>query len=219
MVGSAWMPCERPMVGVILCSRARRLRAASSASMSRSRRSVARTSCTLKAGVEHVGRGHALVDEARLRADDLGEMGQERDDVVLHLALDRVDALHVEGGLGALLPDHLGRLLRDDAEVGERRRGMGLDLEPDAELGLGRPDGHHLGAAVAGDHRLISSSRRGDRPSEAVAGWLLDGCGERKRRAPRNQCLASVQSFGNRILSKGGQRNTSFPLPTVGDAR
>ena len=45
-----------------------------------------------EAGVEHVGRGHALVDEARVGADELGEMGQEGDDVVLGLALDLVDA-------------------------------------------------------------------------------------------------------------------------------
>jgi hypothetical protein len=36
------------------------------------------------------------VDEARLRADDLRQVGQERDDVMLHLAFDVVDALHVE---------------------------------------------------------------------------------------------------------------------------
>jgi hypothetical protein len=29
---------------------------------------------------------------------------------------------------------------------------MSLDLEPDAELGFRRPDGHHLGTAVTGDH-------------------------------------------------------------------
>ena len=45
-----------------------------------------------EAGVEHVGGGHALMDEARLGADMLGEIGQEGDDVVLGLALDRVDA-------------------------------------------------------------------------------------------------------------------------------
>ena len=48
VVGSAWMPCERPMVGVSLYSRARRSSASSSASTSAMRRSAARTSCTLK---------------------------------------------------------------------------------------------------------------------------------------------------------------------------
>ena len=33
------------------------------------------------------------------RADDLGEVGEEGDDVVLHLALDLVDARDVEDGL------------------------------------------------------------------------------------------------------------------------
>ena len=57
-----------------------------------------------EAGVEHVGRGHALMHEARLRPDDLGEMGQEGDDVVLDLALDRVDARDVEGGVAGPCP-------------------------------------------------------------------------------------------------------------------
>ena len=46
----------------------------------------------VEAGVEHVGRGHALVHEARLGADDFGQVGEEGDDVVLGLALDLVDA-------------------------------------------------------------------------------------------------------------------------------
>ena len=50
-----------------------------------------------EAGIEHVGRGHALMDKARLRADVLGEVGQKGDDVVLRLALDLVDARDLEG--------------------------------------------------------------------------------------------------------------------------
>ena len=106
----------------------------------------------VEAGVEHVGRGHALVHEARLRADDLGQMGEEGDDVVLDLALDRVDALDVEGGVLALGPDRRRRLLRDDAELGHGVGGMRLDLEPDAEARLRLPDRGHLGAGVARDH-------------------------------------------------------------------
>ena len=49
-----------------------------------------------EAGVEHVGAGHALMDEARVGADELGEMGEEGDDVVLGHALDLVDARDVE---------------------------------------------------------------------------------------------------------------------------
>ncbi len=49
-----------------------------------------------EAGVEHVRRGHALMQEAGLGPDMLGEIGQEGDDVVLGLALDLVDARDVE---------------------------------------------------------------------------------------------------------------------------
>ena len=58
----------------------------------------------VEAGVEHVGRRHALVHEARFRADDLGEMGEEGDDVVLGLALDLVDPRDVELGVSCPWP-------------------------------------------------------------------------------------------------------------------
>ena len=58
----------------------------------------------VEAGVEHVRGGHALMDEARLRPDDLGKMGEEGDDVVLDLALDGIDPLQVEADRAGLLP-------------------------------------------------------------------------------------------------------------------
>ncbi len=114
-----------------------------------------------QAGVEHVRRGHALVDEARVGADELGEVGEEGDDVVLHFALDGVDLLDVELRRAALVPDGAGGLPGNDAQFGERVAGMRLDLEPDAELGLGRPDRDHLGAAIARDHDGASLSEFG----------------------------------------------------------
>ena len=151
MVGSAWMPCERPMVGVSLCSKARRLSAASKLVDIGDQDIGGAHELHVEAGVEHVGRGHALVHEARLGADDLGEVGEEGDDVVLDLALDLIDARDVEFGVLALFPDRLRRVLRDDAELGHGVGGMRLDLEPDAELRLRRPDRRHLGAGIAGD--------------------------------------------------------------------
>ena len=154
VVGSAWMPCERPIVTVSLCSKARRLSASSSLSRSASRRSLARGELHVEAGVEHVGRGHALMDEAASGPTNLGEMCQERDDVMLGDGFDLVDARDVEGGGAALFPDGLCRFLRDDAEFGQRVAGMRLDLEPDAEFGFRRPDGHHFRPGVTGDHGL-----------------------------------------------------------------
>ena len=48
VTGSAWMPCERPITGVSLCSKARRFSASRRASMSAIRMSDARASCTAR---------------------------------------------------------------------------------------------------------------------------------------------------------------------------
>ena len=60
------------------------------------RMSEARVSCTARQVSSTIGRGHALMDEARLGPDEFGEMGQKGDDVVLGDLLDRVDAGDVE---------------------------------------------------------------------------------------------------------------------------
>jgi hypothetical protein len=89
------------------------------------------------------------MQEARFRPHMLGHRGEEGDDVVLHLPLDGIDAGDVEA---AALPHRFGRVLGDEPELGHGFGGIGLDLEPDAEPGLGLPDASHLGAAIAGDH-------------------------------------------------------------------
>ena len=94
--------------------------------------------------------------EARIGSDDLGQMGQEGDDVVLDLALDLVDPRHVERGILGLGPDRLGGRLGDDAELGHGIGGMRLDLEPDAVAGLGGPDRGHVGPGVTRDHQAAS---------------------------------------------------------------
>jgi hypothetical protein len=127
----------------------------------------------VEAGVEHIRRGHALMHEARLGTDDFGEVREERDDVVLGLALDRIDACDVESGVPRLLPDREGGFLGDDAKLGHRIGGVRLDLEPDAKAGLGVPDGNHLGAGITRDHvdldrrRSRSTRRRARRQSSA----------------------------------------------------
>ena len=102
-----------------------------------------------EAGVQHVRRRHALVDESCFGSHMLGEIGQERDHVVVGLPLDLVDPRHLEP---APLPHRLGGGLRNHPEFGHRVAGVGLDLEPDAEPVLRLPDGGHLRAAVPGNH-------------------------------------------------------------------
>src|SRR4029077_4767344 len=89
---------------------------------------------------------------ARLRSDDLAEMGEKGDDVVLDLALDRIDACRVEGCVLSFLPDLLCGALRNDPELRHRVRRMRLDLEPDAIARARIPDRRQLRSRVAGDH-------------------------------------------------------------------
>ena len=114
-----------------------------------------------EAGVEHVGRRHALVQEARLRPHDFGDVGQERDDVVLGRALDLVDAVGVELGVLALGPDGGGGVLGDHAQLRHRVRRVRLDLEPDAIAGLGGPDVGRLRPGIARDHGAERSEEEG----------------------------------------------------------
>ena len=94
-----------------------------------------------EAGVEHVRRGHPEMNESPLGSDQFGQFRGESDHVVArHIfeCLDAADALP-RVGLIAPLADRLGRSLGDHTQFGLSIAGMRLDLEPDAESGLGRP--------------------------------------------------------------------------------
>src|SRR5215472_11559962 len=92
------------------------------------------------------------MNETCLWTNMFGEVCEEGNEVVPGLSLDRVDALDVEN---AVLADRARRRLGDDAERRLRIAGMGLDLEPDPQSLLGRPDPGHRGAAVARDHGRV----------------------------------------------------------------
>ena len=152
VVGSAWMPWLRPIVTRVLVLEGAALQRGQQP-VEIGEQDVARPrQLHAEAGVEHVGRGHALVDEARIRPDEFGKMRQEGDHVVLGHAFDLVDLRLSNVGGVALFPDGAGGLYRNDADFGQRVAGMRLDLEPDAEACLWRPDGDHLGPRIAWDH-------------------------------------------------------------------
>jgi hypothetical protein len=109
-----------------------------------------------QAGVEHVGRGHALVHEARLGPDDLGQMGQEGDDVVLGLALDLVDPVDVEGGVLALFPDFLAASLGITPSSASASAAW-ASISNQMRNGLGRPDSRWTRIRASGACRLPSS--------------------------------------------------------------
>ena len=146
------MPCERPIIGREFMFEGAAFQRGEQGVDVREKNVGRPRELHRKTGVEHVGRGHALMDEARLGPDEFGEMGQKGDDVMMRDLLDRVDPRHVEGDMAGLFPDRLGGLFRDDADFGQRVAGMRLDLEPDAKAGLRLPEGGHFGTGIAGDH-------------------------------------------------------------------
>ena len=107
-------------------------------------------------GVQHVRRRHALMDKARLvRADMLGQVGQEGDDVVLWSRPRSRRWGDVEFDIPRL-PDGFGISRADDARsVCASQAWASLDFIPDAEFGFGRPDGGHSRTGIA---RIIGFS-------------------------------------------------------------
>ena len=93
VVGSAWIAVGATDARrVLVLERARGAAPASARSQPASSRSPGVADLQRERGVDHVARRHPEVDEARVGADVLGDVGQERDHVVAHLALDLGDA-------------------------------------------------------------------------------------------------------------------------------
>jgi hypothetical protein len=141
------------MVGVILCSKARRLSAASRASMSAMRMIGGARELHGEAGVEHVGRGHALMHEARFGADDSARCVRKA--MTSCLVSRSISSMRSTSKVTSFaLAQMAAALLRDHAQFGQRVAGVRLDLEPDFEARLRLPDRNHFGAGIAGDHGL-----------------------------------------------------------------
>ncbi len=123
-----------------------------------------------EAGVEHIRRGHAQMDETCLGADMLGELRGEGDDIVTRNLLNLLDPGDAGPGIGliAFFPDGARDRLRDDAELGLGVAGIGLDFEPDAEPGLWSPEMDHFGSAIAGNQSLgsLAAMRPGARQND-----------------------------------------------------
>src|SRR5262249_56903605 len=86
---------------------------------------------------------------AALVAQPLRDRGQEGDDVVLHLRLDGLHALHVDAGVA---PQDLRGRCRYLGAGGELVDQGQLHLQPALEARLVRPQRRHLGPTVARDH-------------------------------------------------------------------
>ena len=100
--------------------------------------------------VHHVRGGQAHVDEPGVGADRALEVREEGDDVVPDPRLDLRDAAGVDL---RPLADPVERVGGNDAPARPGLADRQLDPEPARVLGVLAPEGAHLGAGVAGDHR------------------------------------------------------------------
>ena len=112
----------------------------------------------VQAGVENVGGCHALMDEACLRPDDLGEICQKSDNVVLDLTLDGIDPLGSNWTEPAL--SHKARAADRGTMPNSAMASVACaSISNQMRAGLGRPDGRHFGPGVARDHGRSSNPR------------------------------------------------------------
>ena len=126
-------------------------------------------------GVDDVAAGQAEVEVAALRPDRLGDLGHERDDVVVGRPLDLGDPLDVDRARASRSP-------RAPSAGTRPRRGLGagdreLDPEHRLEARLLGPDRAHLGQRVAPDHRRATPATDAPARSRRCRG----GAGGRRR--------------------------------------
>ena len=101
------------------------------------------------AGIHHVGRRTAEVDEAGRGADLLFKVGEEGDDVVAGGLFDLEDAVDIEVHVHH---DVLQVFIRDDALLVPGLAHGLFHLEPVAVAVFQSPDSGHLGPGIAVDH-------------------------------------------------------------------
>ena len=117
-----------------------------------------------RAGIAHhhavcrvldIRRRQALVDVFGVITNILGDVRQERDDVVVRDRLDLMDAVDIEFCFRANV---LGSLFRDLSEFGHGIAGSHLDIQDLLPLVLDRPEMAHFRLSITLDHLVISSS-------------------------------------------------------------
>ena len=108
-------------------------------------------------GVDDIAAGQAQVQVAARRADRLGDLADEGDDVVIGGALDLGDAGHVDARRGLERGEGVAG---DEAPSGLRPGHRQLDQQHRLEAGLVRPQGAHLRQRVARDHRPTPAATR-----------------------------------------------------------
>src|SRR5262245_2096852 len=138
------------------------------------------------------------MEEPTLRPDGLGDLRDERDDVVVGGLLQLVDAVDVDPRLGL---DRRERLLGDPAPAGLGAAHRQLHAEHVLEARLVRPDRAHLGQRVAPDHAPAPRAIAGAGGSVAAMSW--------RRWRPSQVIRSAAASAATRAPAR------SWPRPTT----
>src|SRR5258708_4045424 len=151
-------------------------------------------------GVDYVVRREAVVEPARLGADEFGDGGVEGDDVVVDFGLDFLDAFELEVGA---ITDGFSGLFGDPSGFGEGFGGGKFDLEPGAEAVFFAPDAADFGASVAVNQRGLlgfEGTEDSNWAGGASASWcgrgpLPDGRGRPSLRRGIAKCNGTFGAF------------------------
>ncbi len=147
--------------------------------------------------VDDVAAGQSEVEIAALRPDRLGDLADERDDVVVGRPLDLGDPLDVDRRTRL---ERLEGGSRDETPGGLRSSDRELDPQHLLEPGGLRPDAAHLGEGIASDQRPAPMSA-------ASTSWSMPM--SRRRWSPSNETRSAAASAWRRAASRSG------PPPTI----
>ena len=167
VVGSAWTEWVRPIITVVGLGAGAGDEHREQPVAVEQQALAGRPELEREAGVDDVAAGQAEVQVATLRPDRLGDLADERDDVVVGRPLDLGDPLDVDARARLERGERLGR----DLAAGGLGAGDG-ELDPEHRLEARRvgPDRAHLGERVARDHRADATGAAAGRRRRCRAG-------------------------------------------------
>ena len=160
VMGSAWTPCVRPIMGVCLKFMGAAVEHAPQAVQSFADQGGRGLHLQRLRSVDHIIGSQAEVQPAGFRPDLFRDRCGESQDIVLDFGFELGDALEIEITFAA---DGLRGVLRHQAGFGENFAGGDLHLQPGAELVFVAPDAAHLRPRVTLDQCSASTPSRNRR--------------------------------------------------------
>ncbi len=149
----------RPMRTVSLCSKARALRAKERGPC-RNQYVGSANELDVQRCIQHVGRGHALVDEAAVGTDEFREMSSGRQSVMLGDGFDLIDAATLNSAAPPFSQMVLAASFGMTPRICQCVAGIGLDFETRCGTSFQETRWRPFRGASSGDHGLYFLENR-----------------------------------------------------------